>query len=185
MIGFTLLSQTAKCWHAFCRDKLNTLLLKSDEGRAGIGAWNSKKETRTKCVMKLSAPWTAALEKPGESERVCEMQRVEKERDGVNGRQWVHFIIKRRHHLPHPVNFSYPHVCSLKSGGAYPKTHTHTPAARPSFSTVFPPHLCVLGWIMQGLYPALKHEWIIWPQGQAVSTFPFTFLFIYLFTHPP
>lgn len=66
-------------------------------------------------------------------------------------------------------------------------TDTHTPAARPQPppTTTTTPHLCVWGWIMQGLYPALKHEWIIWPQGQAVSTFPFTSLFIYLFTRPP
>ena len=66
-----------------------------------------------------------------------------------------------------------------------PKTHTHSLIFThkllrqdPAFPQ-FPP-LRVLGWIMQGLYPALKHEWIIWPQGQAVSTFPFTSLFIYL-----
>lgn len=121
--------------------------------------------------MKLSAPRTAAFLKPDEE---CVRQRhlVENEKRWSD-RQWVHLVITQKHHLPQPMHFSSPQ----------PHKHTHIrtpPATKPRFSTVFPPHLRVLGWIMQGLYPELKHEWIIWPQGQAVSTFPFTSLFIYL-----
>jgi len=83
MTDFTLWSWTAKCWHTFCQDKVNTLLLKSSELWPETGDRNSKREkkkegeTSTTCVMKLSAPRTAALVKPakGVEERVCEMQR--------------------------------------------------------------------------------------------------------------
>lgn len=119
----------------------------------------------------------------GVGEHARDAESGESQRDGGKTRAWVHLIIKHRLPLPHPVHFSYPCFCS------YPQnTHTHLfthkllqqDPASPQSAT--PTHLCVLGWIMQGLYPALKHEWIIWPQEQVVSTFPSTFLFIYLLT---
>lgn len=51
-----------------------------EERRARIGAWNSQK-TRTKCVMKLSAPWTAAPQEARRGGSECRATRgVERER---------------------------------------------------------------------------------------------------------
>lgn len=117
------------------------------EERRGTGAWKSP-GTRTKCVMKLSAPRTAAWGRGLTNRREW------------SGRSSVHLMLNAGIAWRRSANI-YRQSC----GCFFPQT---------------PPHLCVLSWIMQGLYPALKHEWIIWPQGEAVSTFPFTSLFIYL-----